>query len=457
MKILKLIGISLKKSIMFSWAGKGLIDHLYDLILFFLLILICIGGNIQGLSNLFYTGILLVASLILLRGSGKVIKVNLVFISIILFCFVYGTEFYLTLYGKESLDISDRVKKGFDIRTRSEVYKDLRGKRKNPTLVVTPSILLKEEDVPELSNENIFPLAGISNRLTILCNETGRWSIYNSDEYGFNNPQGLYKTGLDILLVGDSFTHGYCVEQDQTIAAHLRKSYPFSISVGAGGNGELARLASLVEYGVLLRPKTVLWIYTENTSSRFWNEISNPILKNYLQVDGFRQGLTEKQVIVDRALENFLNRKIVAESRCRVVVGLEFGHFVRFGNFRKWLHSALNDFQTRIKPDSDITAENEIIQKILIKAKKTTESWGGKFIYVYLSTHATTKGSSSDHERMIKLSNDIGLDVIDSYSVIEKANPMEIYSYNGRGHYSAVGYQLFSKVILDSLQSNMAN
>ena len=35
---------------------------------------------------------------------------------------------------------------------------------------------------------NIFPLSGLSNVETILCNESGYFALYESDRYGFNNP-----------------------------------------------------------------------------------------------------------------------------------------------------------------------------------------------------------------------------------------------------------------------------
>ena len=34
----------------------------------------------------------------------------------------------------------------------------------------------------------LMPLSGVSNRKTILCNENGYYAIYQSDRYGFNNP-----------------------------------------------------------------------------------------------------------------------------------------------------------------------------------------------------------------------------------------------------------------------------
>ena len=52
----------------------------------------------------------------------------------------------------------------------------------------------------------ILPLSGISNSETIHCNENGYYSIYQSDRYGFNNPDEEWdKKEIEYLLVGDSF------------------------------------------------------------------------------------------------------------------------------------------------------------------------------------------------------------------------------------------------------------
>lgn len=439
---------------MTKWFRNGTVGTLYDLILICTLLITTLGGFRQGLSSTFLLGAALTASLIYLRRFSKVIKVNIVAISIIVALFTYGMEFYLTYYSKESLRIADWVKKGFDIRTNIQVYDDLQRENKSPVLVITPSILLKEGGVPEIEKEKIFPLTGISRRLTVLCNETGKWAIYNSDEHGFNNPLGQYKEGIDLLLIGDSFTHGYCVEQNQTIAANLRKKFPATISIGTGGNGELSRLASLIEYGPTLKPKVVLWIYTENTLGRLWSELSNPILKNYYETDGFNQQLYDKQTLIDQALGQFLSRKIEREPRGTVVDGFDALNFVKFANLRKSLQYVLDVTQTKKSQNSNAD-EIEIARKILKKAKKSTESWGGKFYFVYLGTQAKSKGYvDSDHDKLIKLTQELELTTIDSFPVIEKADSLEINAYNGGGHFNAEGYRLFSKVVLDSLSGN---
>ena len=56
--------------------------------------------------------------------------------------------------------------------------------------------------------ENFLPLSGFSNSKIIHCNENGYYSIYDSDRYGFNNPDVEWnKKKIKYLLVSDSFAH----------------------------------------------------------------------------------------------------------------------------------------------------------------------------------------------------------------------------------------------------------
>ena len=47
---------------------------------------------------------------------------------------------------------------------------------------------------PEIAVDGaeVLPLSGISNRVTVLCNESGKYAIYDSDQRGFHNPKTEY-------------------------------------------------------------------------------------------------------------------------------------------------------------------------------------------------------------------------------------------------------------------------
>ena len=101
---------------------------------------------------------------------------------------------------------------------------------------------------------SIFSLSGISNSKTIFCNESGRYSIYKSDRYGFNNPDKEWdKEEVEYLLVGDSSTQGSCVNRPNDIGSVLRTiSNKSVLNLGYRGNGPLTEYATLREY---LSPK----------------------------------------------------------------------------------------------------------------------------------------------------------------------------------------------------------
>ena len=54
-----------------------------------------------------------------------------------------------------------------------------------------------------IKNDNIFPLSGFSNTKTIFCNENGYFSIFESDRYGFNNPDEQWDSKeISYLFIG---------------------------------------------------------------------------------------------------------------------------------------------------------------------------------------------------------------------------------------------------------------
>ena len=97
---------------------------------------------------------------------------------------------------------------------------------------------------------HFFSLSGLSNSETIHCNENGYYSIYQSDRYGFNNPDNEWdKKEIEYLLVGDSYTHGACVNRPNDIGSVLRNlSNKSVLNLGMSGNGPLIEYATLREY-----------------------------------------------------------------------------------------------------------------------------------------------------------------------------------------------------------------
>ena len=78
------------------------------------------------------------------------------------------------IYEKQTGDKWDR-------RSKFQIYEDLKKENSKIVMAVAPQKYTTKHN-------SIFSLSGISNSKTIYCNESGYYSFYQSDRYGFNNP-----------------------------------------------------------------------------------------------------------------------------------------------------------------------------------------------------------------------------------------------------------------------------
>ena len=110
-------------------------------------------------------------------------------------------------------------KNNIQIKSNLELYNDLKKHNPNISISFVPGYL-------KIDNNLIFALSSISKRKTLLCNEGGDHIIYQSDRYGFNNPDKEWdKEKISFFLVGDSFTHGDCVNETDTIGGMIFLNY----------------------------------------------------------------------------------------------------------------------------------------------------------------------------------------------------------------------------------------
>ena len=193
-----------------------------------------------------------------------------------------------------------------DKRDRLELYQDLKKKDRNHVITASPINFVNDKS-------NTFPLSGVSNSKTIHCNESGFFSIYNSDRHGFNNPDSSWdKDIIHFLLVGDSFVHGSCVNRPNDITSNLRKlSNKNALNLGYGGNGPLLEYITLREY-LNDNIENIIWFFYEgNDLQELVNENKISFLKRYLKDVNFSQKLRYKQSKID----DLVNKRIENESK----------------------------------------------------------------------------------------------------------------------------------------------
>ena len=195
----------------------------------------------------------------------------------------------------------------FDFRTQKQVVDDLKKIKTNVYPATHPKHNLTKNS--KLTS-NLFPLSGISKSTIVYCNESGKYSIYKSDRYGFNNPDINYDnfTKKKVMLIGDSFVHGACVDEENTLSSQLNKINIPSFSISYGGNGPLLELATLIEYVIVVKPKIILWFYSENDLFDLNDEKKSEILMKYLNDYDFNQKLTKRQNEIDNFWKELLLR-----------------------------------------------------------------------------------------------------------------------------------------------------
>ena len=141
---------------------------------------------------------------------------------------------------------------------------------------------------------DILPLSGYENAKILLCLDENNNPVYfNSDKNGFNNKDTDQN---NILLIGDSYVQGMCVNNNYNFNEQFEKYNLNTSSLGVAGNGPLLEFATFKEYKLDFNLKSmVLFITPDNDFYDLSNEKNNKILKNYLNDYNFKQNLSTEQ------------------------------------------------------------------------------------------------------------------------------------------------------------------
>ena len=137
------------------------------------------------------TGILFWGVVLRLRAEIQANIVTLVTFLVVGLYLVEGGLIFLGL-GSQPIDakvaIAAKLGIEYDQRTKLEVIEELMLEGIDAVPTTLPSHLVYKIGVNKEDFDSLFPLGGVSNKVTVLNNESGKYVIYKSDRYGFNNP-----------------------------------------------------------------------------------------------------------------------------------------------------------------------------------------------------------------------------------------------------------------------------
>jgi hypothetical protein len=384
-------------------------------------------------------------------------KINLVLTGLSILVGVYLVEIFLFYTSWKIQPIVQARKMGipFDTRAKPEIIKELKEQGMNTFPSFYPSLIISTNGL-EIKRKRIFPLGGVSRKTTVYCNESGQWSIYESDEHGFNNPTGVFEfKEINMVLVGDSYTHGACVKQGEDIASQLRKMLGAQIiNLGIGGNGPLLELASLKEYGEPLKPKDVLWMYyEENDLMDLFSELKSSLLLKYRD-NQFSQNLINKQSEIDSILIEYIEKTELPDkiNHANHVVDV-----VKLWHLRQWFGLVVSS----VYPDSPPLSLVTDLAEVLKSAKNLTSSWGGKVYFVYFPSwrryarNVVEHGTLYHRNQVLSTVQSLDIPIIDIHDKVfaTHPDPLSLFPLRIYGHYTNEGYRLVAQAIQASLKN----
>ncbi len=397
----------------------------------------------------------------LAHGKGAMINLTLVTIS----CAIplYLAEFLLVLSGPYIT-----LQNSFDRRSKLQVVQDLRQSGENAFPSVHPKNIMP--GFLTVSGAEVLPLSGISRVPTVFCNETGKYYIYDSDEFGFANPLGLYSQPVDVALIGDSFTQGFCAPSGQSYAEQVRATIPRTLNLGQNGNGPLLELATIREYLSNIKPRYVFWFYFEgNDIPDLSREITHPVLSRYLKDPQFSGHAVAKAKDYDQALREFVETGVATE-QSRSTTSQMIDDFP--GQFRLWSQLwhirallGLTDIKREwaLRHWNSEVSEDEVFLKfnhILEEAKSRVEGWGGQFIFVYLPSYRTF-GYDVEHpwrERILEQLKRSKIQTIDLLSIFKRnPDPVSLFNFRKEAHYTPEGNMIVAQNVLNFVLNFVPN
>jgi hypothetical protein len=334
-------------------------------------------------------------------------------------------------------------KNNFDTRNKFEILDEIEKKNLDKTISVPPQNFLSNDD------KKILPLSGLSNKMTIVCNESGYFSSYFSDRYGFNNNNRIYdEDEIFSIFIGDSLTNGDCVNNHNNLVSNLQSKNFFKekniLNLGYGGNGPLLSYATLREYfNKNKNTKYVFWLYFEgNDLVELSREIEDGTLKKYLKNPSFSQNLILKQ----KKVEFIINAKVQNEkmqfNQNKIEIKNKLITFLSLDETRRYIFKLTN---TSIKKNKEIIDLFSIIVK---NFKNFSNRENFELIFIYLPSKELTEGSLY-YKDIVSLIDKEKIKLIDlSNSDFYKNN--DFYPKYG-GHFNEKGYEELSIKIHNEL------
>tara|TARA_Y100000590_G_scaffold68449_1_gene74582 strand:+ start:903 stop:2216 length:1314 start_codon:yes stop_codon:yes gene_type:complete len=343
--------------------------------------------------------------------------------------------------------------KNLNTKTKYQYYLDL-NKEKDAVVSIYPAKFI----LKNVNQKELFPLSGISEKLTIYCKkrENKEFVTYISDRYGFRNDDSNWdKKNIDFVLLGDSLVQGSCVHENKTINSQISQNEfdieIYTINLGMSGNGPLLEYATLKEYLKYIKTKKVLYFFNENNDfSNLQLELKDPLLKKYLD-NKFHQGLINKQAEIDRINNSLLKEEIKNK-------GTPLFDFIKLSKLRS-LFSVILNKKFKSQNSKSLKRNFQIYNDILINLKKLTNNQNAELYFIYMPAVENFLDTDSElkseiYTKVMMMVQNLNIKYIDIQNKLksEHKDPLSMFSLRKNQHLNEMGYKFVAETIIKEIK-----
>ena len=359
--------------------------------------------------------------------NKKKLNITFIYFFLILYSLNFLTGFHFILNSTDYLKKKtlEKMNLKYDNRSQLEYIKD------SPYLIYP---MITPREIMQSNNELI--LSNITNSTYVQCNEFGQWKEIKTDKYGFNNRN--VRSKYNVLIAGDSFAHGFCVDKSKEIHEILTAMEIDTYSIGIAANGPMISLASMIEISNKIDFEKVYWLIFRNDFFDLNWESSNNYLINYLREDfsgyNYFENIEDKNNLQKRFISNNKNKK------------KNFSYKESFFEL-KFINNYLKKIfykKHQVKINEDLI--NKIFkiynQKFMAKDK----------VIIYLPNYKCFNEEyllcEKEFQILKKMTTNLDIKLLNFTNVIDSSSYKDIFALGlNRLHYSELGYNKLANLI----------
>ena len=408
------------------------------------------------LSHLFFL-LPVVLFTFFVRFQNKNFQENYIITIVMSLICIYSFEFftYSQMVKKNQFQFNENIRAAkklnvqFDDRNFDEVFEELQKKDKKPF----PSVV---RDLLSINGKKVQTFGTLSNRFILMCNESGKWITYNSDRYGFNNPDKVWDNNIDILILGDSSGEGQCVDQSKNFASSIRNSKNINAAqVGGSGMGSMFEYALYKEFLQNKKIENLVIFFLLNDLDNLKSEKNNPILMSYMNQENYTQNIFSKKSEIDRVMEDKYFKKKRGKKK------LLIKRFIKVHHTRDYIKRLVT--KEGVTLFSTYYVNDEMLEIVIDVYKKIRTEYQGNLYIGYVPDGGSFIGTDAHKQKLkeirlkiIKKLRENQFNVLDFYETLSKEKVDEILPFGknvkAENHYSEYGHEIIANYILKNLK-----